>query len=253
MKKDALRILAIAGFSATLAEAMLAHSQANLKVFADTPLRPALIEIAEAFRRDGGHHVDLVFGPSPVILKKLEAGEGADVLIAQPHHIADLIKSGQIIPAEYPVIGRVGLGLAIRADAPAQSIATVEALRQILLKADTLVTNTVVSGDQFVAILERLNIAEVVKPKVVRLPPGPRLYERVIQGTGNDIGAGVITIIKETKGLRLLGPLPAELQSYQAYAAAPMMAAASPAAAKEFIAFLAGPAAKASFSASGVE
>jgi molybdate transport system substrate-binding protein len=110
-----------------------------------------------------------------------------------------------------------------------------------------------VSGDQFVAILERLNIAEVVKPKVVRLPPGPRLYERVIQGTGNDIGAGVITIIKETKGLRLLGPLPAEIQSYQAYAAAPMMTAASPAAAKEFIAFLASPAAKTSLTASGVE
>jgi molybdate transport system substrate-binding protein len=173
-------------------------------------------------------------------------------LIAQPHHIADLIKSGKIVPGEYPVIGRVGLGLAIRADAPAQSIATVEALRQVLLKADTLVTNTVVSGDQFVAILEKLNIAEAVKAKVVRLPPA-QVYERVIQGKGNDIGAGVRTIIKETKGVRLLGPLPAEIQSYQAYAAAPMTAAASPAAAKGFIAFLASPAAKASFSVSGVE
>ena len=176
-----------------------------------------------------------------------------DVLIAQPDHIADLIQSKRVVPGEYLVIGRVGLGLAVRADAPNQSIATVEALRQVLLHADTLVTNTVVSGDQFVTILETLNIAEVVNAKMVRLPPGPRLYESVIQGKGNEIGAGVITIIKETNGIRLLGPLPAEIQSYQAYATAPMTAAASPAAAKRFVAFLASPAAKASFSATGVE
>jgi len=251
--KETLWTLAIAGLATMLAVSTPAHSQENLKILADTPLRAALIEIGEAFRRDGGQPVDFVFGPSPVILKKLADGEAADVLIAQPQHIADLIKSAKVVPGEYPVIGRVGLGLAVRADAPTHSIATVEALRQVLLHADSLVTNTVVSGDQFVAILERLNIAEVVKAKVVRVPPGPRLYERVIQGKGNDIGAGVITIIKETKGIRLLGPLPAEIQSYQTYAAAPMIAAASPAAAKRFIAFLASPAAKASFSASGVE
>jgi len=251
--KKALCIVAFAGFVALLAAAMPAYSQANLKVLADTPLRAALIKIGEAFRRDSSQQVDFGFDPSPVILKKLADGEAADVLIAQPNHIADLIKSGKIVPGEYPVIGRVGLGLAVRADAPAQSIATVEELRLVLLKADTLVTNTVVSGNQFVTILERLNIAEVVKAKLVRLPPGPELYERVIQGKGNDICAGVTTIIKETKGVRLLGPLPAEIQSYQAYAAAPVIAAASPATAKRFLAFLASPAAKASFSASGVE
>lgn len=228
-----------------------AHSQAKLKVLADTPLRAALIEIGEAFRRDNGQQIDFVFDASPVIRKRLAEGETADVLIAQPDHIAELIESGKIIPGEYPVFGRVGLGLAIRADAPVQSIATVEELRQVLLKADALVTNTVVSGDQFVATLEKLNMPEAVKNKVVRLPGG--VYERVIQGKGNDIGAGVVTIIKETEGVRLLGPLPAEVQSYQAYAAAPMTAAASPATAKKFIAYLASPAAKASFTASGVE
>jgi molybdate transport system substrate-binding protein len=251
--KEGLCTLAIAGFAAMLAVSTPAHSQGKLKVLADSPLRPALIEIGEAFRRDGGQQVDFLFGPSPVILKKLADGEAGDVLIVQPDHIADLIKSGKVAPGEHPVIGRVGLGLAVRADAPAQSIGTVEAFRQVLLKADTLVFNTVVSGKQFAAILERLNIAEAVKAKVVRLPPGPRIYETVIQGNGNDVAAGVIPIIKETKGVRLLGPLPPEVQSYQSYAAAPMTAAASPAAAKRFIAFFASPAAKESFSASGVE
>ena len=195
----------------------------NLTVIADTPLKPALMEIGEAFRPDNGRQVDFVFGPSPVILKKVADGEAVDVLIIQPDHAADLIKTGKVVRGEHPMIGRVGLGLAARADAPPQGIATVEALRQVLLKADTLVFNTVASGNQFAAVLERLNIAEAVKAKVVRLPPGPRIYDRIIQGKGNDI------------------------------AAAPMTATASPVAANRFIAFLTSPAAKASFSANGVE
>lgn len=251
MKKAART--AVAGLVAVLAASSPACAQANLKVFADTPLRAALIQIGEAFRRGGGPQVDFVFGPSPVILKKLADGEATDVLIAQPHHIAELIKSGKIAPGDYPVLGRVGLGLAVRADALPQRIDTVEALREVLLKADTLVTNTIIPGDLFVGVLERLSIAERVKGKLVRLPPGPALYERVIRGTGNDITAGIFTILKETKGLRVLGPLPADVQPYQHYAAAPLTAAASPAAAKGFVAFLATSAAKAAFAASGVE
>jgi molybdate transport system substrate-binding protein len=250
-----MRVFTVASiwFAAMLAVSMPTHSQGILKVLADTPLRPALIEIGEAFRRGSRQQVDFVFDSSPVILKRVADGEVADVLIVQPDHVADLIKSGTLVPGEHPAIGRVGLGLAARADALPQSVATVEALREVLLKADTLLFNTVVSGDQFAAVLERLNLADAVKAKVVRLPAGPAIYERVIQGKGNDIAAGVIPIINETKGVRLIGALPAELQSYQVYVAAPMTAAASPEAAKRFIAFLTSPAGKASFSANGVQ
>lgn len=242
-----------AAVAALVAVSTPAHPQANVRVFADTPLRAALVHIGEAFHRDGGPQVEFVFGPSAVVLKRIADGEAADVLIAQPQHIAGLVKSGKVVPGDYPVLGRVGLGLAVRADAPPQRIDTVEALREVLLKADTLVTNTIVPGDLFVGVLERLNILELVKAKLVRLPPGPALYERVIRGKGNDVTAGIITILNETRGLRVLGPLPADLQPYQPYAAAPMTGAPAPAAARRFVAFLATPTAKEAFTASGVE
>ena len=238
---------------AILAASMPAHLQGRLKVLADSPLRPALVEIGEAFRRDSGQHVDFVFDSSPAILKLLADGEVADLVIVQPDHVAGLIQSGRVVPGDYPVIAQVGLGLAVRADAPPRSIATVAALRETLLNVDTLLFNTVVSGDQFAALLERLNLAEAVKSKVVRLPPGPAIYDRVIRGKGNDIAAGVIPIIKETKGIRLIGPLPAELQTYQTYAAALMTATAAPGAAKRFAAFLTTATSKASFSAYGAQ
>lgn len=229
------------------------RAQEKIKVLGDNPLRPALVEIGEAFRRDSGRHVEFVFGPSPVIHKKVADGETADVLIIQPDFVAALIKSGKVVPGEHPVIGRVGIGLAGRADAPVRDVGTVEAFRQVLLNADSLIFNTVASGNHFATVLERLGIAESVKAKVVRLPPGAGAYERVIQGKGNDLAVGTIPIINATKGVWLIGPLPPEFQSYLVYAAAPMTGAASPQMAKTFIAFLASPAARALFAANGVE
>lgn len=230
-----------------------ARAQEKIKVLSDNPLRPALIAIGEAFRRNSGHQAEFVFGPSPVVHKKVADGETADVLIIQPDFVAELIKSGKVVPGEHPVIGRVGIGLAARAETPARDISTTEALKQVLLNADSLIFNTVASGNHCAAVLERLSIAESVKAKVVRVPPGPAVYERVVQGKGNDIAVGTIPLINVAKGVRLIGPLPAELQSYLVYAAAPMSAAASPQTAKAFIAFLASLAAKSIFAANGVE
>jgi molybdate transport system substrate-binding protein len=53
--------------------------------------------------------------------------------------------------------------------------------------------------------------------------------------------------------LRLVGPLPAEAQNYTRYTAAVMAGAPSANAAQEFVRYLGTPAAKAAFSAAGIE
>ncbi len=228
------------------------RAQEKIKVMSDGPLRPAFEQITEAFRRETGNQLEFVFGTSPVVHKKVADGEVADVLIIQPNFVAELVKAGKVVSGEHPVVGRVGFGLAVRADAPARDISTTEAFKQTLLNADSLIFNNVASGNYFAKVLERLGIAEAVKVKVIRLDP-IAVNERVIQGKGTDIGVGVIPLINTTKGLRLLGPLPTEIQSYIVYVAAPMTSSTSPQAGRAFIKFLASPAAKAAFAANGVE
>ena len=229
-----------------------ARAQGRVKVMSDGPLRPALEQIAEAFRRETGTQVEFIFATSPVLHKKIADGETADVLIIQPNLVTELVKAGKVRPGEHSVVGRVGFGLAVRADAPAQDVSTTDAFKRTLLNADALVFNNVASGNYFATMLERLGIAEAVKAKVIRLDPSA-VNDRVLQGKGNDIGVGVIPLINTTKGLRLLGPLPAEGQSHILYAAAPMTSSTSPLAGTAFINFLASPAAKAAFAARGVE
>ena len=194
---------------------------AEIKVLSDGPLEPALTKVAETFRRESNHTLTFEYGLSPVIHKKVLDGEVADIVLIQPNFIDELVKAGKLLPAQYPVIGRVGVGLFTRADATAPNISTPEALKHALLSADALVFSTVAAGNYFATVLERLGISEEVKGKITRGSPADVIM-RVVQGKGDDIGVGTMTLIPLDKRLKLIGPLPRDLQSYLVYAAAIM-------------------------------
>jgi molybdate transport system substrate-binding protein len=249
MMENIVRRALIACFAVLAAGAAQA---ATLKVLCDGPLAPALPAVGEAFRKKTGHQVEFAFAPSPVIHKRIMEGESADVVIVQPNFLAELAAKGKVDPGDHPAFGRVGIGIAARADAPARDIKTADALKQVLQRADTIVFNNVASGNEFAKLLERLGIAEEVKAKVVRTDPA-QTFERVLAGSGDDLAVGTITLIRADKKLKLIGALPAELQGYIQYAAVPMTGAPNAKAAVEFIRFLFSKPVKAQLAAAGVE
>jgi molybdate transport system substrate-binding protein len=229
-----------------------AAQAASIKVLSDGPLAPALPAIGEAFRQKTGNSVEFAFAPSPVIRKRIAGGETADVVIIQPDAIAELAQNGKADPGDHPAFARVGVGLAARADAPSRDTKTPDALKQVLRRADSIVFNNVASGNYFAKVLERLGIADEVKGKIARIGPAD-VFPRILGGTGDDIAVGTITLIRADRRLKLIGALPAELQSYLTYAAVPMTGTPNMKIAIEFIRFLSTPAAKAQLAAAGVE
>lgn len=177
-------------------------------------------------------------------------GEAADVVIVQPDFAEDLTKSGKVSAGDRPIIAHVGVGLGNRKDGPAYDISTVEKFKNTLLGADLLVFNSVKSGQAFANVLERLGIAETLKPKIVRTTPNG-IFEPVLKGTGNDMVAGTIPLIATTPGIKLLGPLPGDLQSTLTYTAVLMVNTSQRDTAEGFIKFLMSPAAKEAFAANG--
>src|SRR5690349_5321874 len=99
-----------------------AAEAATIKVLSDGPLAPALPAVGEAFKKKTGHSIEFVFAASPVIRKRIADGETADVVIIQPDFIAELAQQGKADPGDHPAFARVGIGLAMRADAPARDI-----------------------------------------------------------------------------------------------------------------------------------
>src|SRR5262249_13321018 len=241
--------------SVLLAAALLAFAgttqAAELKVMADAPVGPALSKVSDLYRQETNTQVDLVLAPSPIVKQKIEAGEAADMVIVQPDFVDELAKAGKVRAGARPIIGRVGIGLGTRSDRPAWDISTPEKLKQNLIGVDTLSFNQVQSGNYFATVLERLGIADALKPKIVRTSP-TGIFEPVLKGNGNDVAAGTIPLIVTAPGIRYLGPLPGDLQGYLTYTAVPLTNTQQREVAEAFVKFLTSAGTKNALAANGV-
>ena len=114
--------------------------------------------------------------------------------------------------------------------------------------------NRASSGLYFEGLLKKMGIYEQVEPKSARYATGAEVMEHVLKGKGKEVGFGPITEILQykEKGLRLIGPLPAEIQNYTSYVAVPMSAGSNKEVAAAFVRFLGGPG-KPLFVAAGID
>ena len=229
---------------------------AEVKVLSGGAVEPGLHKAAELFKKASGHEVKIQFNTTPQIAKRLAEGYVADVVIAPPGALSQHAKDGKVVAADHVNVGKVGAGITIRPGAPVPNVGTSEALKQAVLAADSIVYNTASSGIYLEQMFAKMGIGEQLKAKTTRYANGEQVMEHVIKGKGNEIGLGAITEIKlyEVKGtLKLVGPLPADVQNYTAYSAALSTNAPAPDAGKAFLAFLATPEAKQAFTAAGIE
>lgn len=97
-----------------------------------------------------------------------------------------------------------------------------------------------------------MGIAESLKPRIVRTSPNG-IFEPVLKGKGNDIAAGTIPLIATTPGIKVLGPLPGDLQHYLIYTAVVLPNTRQRETAESFINFLTSSKAKDTFTANGVD
>jgi ABC-type Fe3+ transport system substrate-binding protein len=103
-------------------------------------------------------------------------------------------------------------------------------------------------------MLKKIGVFDQIENKLVRLWDGTAVMRHLIEGKANEFGFGGITDILgyRDQGLRLVGPLPAEIQNYASYSAAVIAAAPNPDAAKAFMAYLASADGRALFAANGI-
>ena len=183
----------------------------------------------------------------------MEGSPAFDVVIAPPAVIADFAATGKLTDARAHV-GRVGMGVAVRGGAPLPDMSTPEALRRSVLGAQSLVFNRASTGLYLEGLLRKMDVYAQVESKTTRYPDGAAVMEHVIRGTGNEIGFGAITeiLLYQGKGLTFVGPVPAEVQNYTSYTAAPLASGTQQALAQQLVAFLSGPVGKPLFVAAGV-
>src|SRR5882672_3762450 len=227
---------------------------AEITVLSGGAVEPGLNAAAAAFQKETGNTVKLTYNTTPQIQKRVGAGETFDVVIAPPAAMKEFAAAGKADEGGINV-GGVGMGVVVRPGAPVPDIANAEAIKRAVVEAESVVFNRASSGIYFENLLKKMGVYEQIEPKTARYVTGAEVMEHLLKGKGKEVGFGPITEILQykDKGLRLVGPLPADIQNYTAYVAAPMSASGNKAAAQAFVKFLGGPVGKPLFVAAGVE
>src|SRR5712692_10341778 len=229
---------------------------ADIRVLSAGAVEPGLVKVADQFRRETSNRVRIqYFAATPQLERRLAVGEPADVLVAPAGLMNDQLRRGKVDAEAHTFIGRVAVGVTVRAGAPDPDIATLDRFKQSLLGADSIVYNHASAGLYLEKLLDLLGIAEQLKTKTTRYLSSAQVLEHIIGGKGNEIGFATITEIRqfEPKGLRLVGPLPEQVQNSTAYSAAVITEAPEVEVARDFVRFIGTPAAKAFFSAAGID
>ncbi len=231
-----------------------AGSAAEIKILAAGGMQPGLNAAAQVFRDKTGVEAKFSYEPPVDLGKRVAGGEAADIVVSSPPVIADLTKTGKVLADGQIHLGRVGVGVVVREGVPLPDVASTQALKGSLIDAEAVVYNTASSGTYIDGMLKKIGVFDQIQGKLVRLWDGTAVMHHLMEGRAKEFGFGGITdiLLYRDRGLRLVGPLPAEIQNYANYSAAVIAAAPNADGAKAFMTYLASPDGRALFLANGI-
>lgn len=155
-------------------------------------------------------------------------------------------------PSTSLTIARAGLGIAVKAGAKKPDIRTVEGFKQALLKTKSIAYTTAgQSGIAFAAVIEKLGIADQIKAKAKTIPGGPT-GALIVSGDAT-MAVQLIPELKAVKGVSVVGPFPAELQTYVVLTGGIGAQSPNPAAAQQLLQYLTSPKALPTIKAKGLQ
>lgn len=241
-------VSALAGATPSAASEIKVLSTVALKAALDEDLLPQLARSVE-------HKVTIRYDAAAALKKAIDGGESFDLAILVPGGIDDLIKQGKVEASSRTDLARVGVGVAVRTGAAKPDISTADAFKRTLLDAKSIAYGDPALGGAssvyFANLLQRLGIAEEMKPKT-KLTPSGEGAKAVADGAA-ELGVGQISEIVPVRGAELAGPFPAEYQVYTVFTAGVAAKPTDAAATRSLLKFLTTPAAAQVFKARGLD
>jgi molybdate transport system substrate-binding protein len=228
----------------------------ELKVFSTIAVQGALEALVPQFEKDNGYRLDIAWNTAPVLVKRLQGGETADVLILNRVGMDTMAREKRVQPGSEVTLASSATALAVKAGAPRPDISTPEALKRTLLSVRAISYSDPAaggaSGIYFAKLLERLGIAGEVNAKT-KYPPAAGLCGDLLASGEVDLAVQQKPELLQVAGIEILGLLPGDLHMVTVFVACVEASSAEPAAGKALIDFLQSPASAAVFHAKGLD
>jgi molybdate transport system substrate-binding protein len=238
MAAKTIRILACMG-----AFYLSAVHAADVVVMSTGAVKAPFTQATDQWMKDTGNTVNASFNTAGDLRKKLASGVRGDIVIIPVENFAALERDGIVLPGTRRDLGAVSMGAAVKEGAPVPDISTVDALKSTLRSAKTVTymdPERGSSGKYFdTVVLPRLGMRDEVRAKT-KLGEGGSTADKVASGEA-DIAFQNVSELMTVKGVKVVGLLPAELQSPIVYSGGVMKDAKNPQEAQQLLDYLASP------------
>jgi molybdate transport system substrate-binding protein len=230
-----------------------AAQQGAVHVLASNGMKAVVEELRPRCERAIGHALAIEYNSTTALMQKIDAGTPFDVVILTSEGVDQLVKEARLGAGTRADFARSGIGLAVRAGAAKPNIGTAAELKRTLQSAASIAYAKDGASRPYIdKMLERLGLADEMKPKALLTQGSGPAMESVASGHT----AIVMTLMSEllpVHGIDVVGPLPAELQSYVLFGAGVSVHVSQPEGATALIAFLGSPDAAPVYKAKGME
>lgn len=230
-------------------------SAADLKIFSTMGVQLPLEELVAKFEKATGHKLAVTWATAAVLVRRIQAGESADLYILTKQSLEGLAKDGKASTGPDATFASSGMAVVVKAGAPKPDISTAAAFKQALVNARSIAYSDPAvggaSGVYFAKLLDRLGIADVMKAKTKHPPPSGLAGALVVSGEA-ELAVQQEPEVMSVKGVDVVGPLPAEINNITTYAAGLAVGTKQADAASALVKYLHTPEAAAVFKAKGL-
>jgi molybdate transport system substrate-binding protein len=209
-----------------------------MRVLSSLAIKEAYLELQPQFEKQSGHKVQTEWLGMVDIMKRVKAGETADVVIASQKALGELKGLGKV--QAVVDLARSGVAVAVKKGAKRPDIDSAEAVKRALRAARSIAYSSGPSGVYLVELFQKWGIAEELKAKSTQTPPGTAVGPLIARGEA-EIGFQQMSELLPTAGIDILGPLPAEIQVITVFSGDVHIAAKEPESARAWLACLTSP------------
>ena len=247
---------AAAVFAGGLMALALGVAQTTITVFVGGAMTEPLQEAGAAFVRSSGERIVYVSDTTGALLKRLAAGERADLVVVAAPAMDTLVKENRVVAATRVDLARALIGVAVRAGAASPDLSTPDTFKAALLRArsvsyvDPAAGGT--SGTYIEGLLTRMGIADAMKARIVYRLLGSAVADAVANGEA-ELGITFTSELQQNKGVKVAGTLPAAIQLPTIYSAAVVTGAGSGDRARALLRDLSGAEWRATLTKAGLE
>ena len=234
----------------------LALAQTELRVLVGGAVTAPVKEAGAAFTRASGNTLVYVSDTTGALQKRLAGGDKADVVVLAGPGMDSLVKERLVVADSRIDLARALIGVGVRAGAASPDLSTPETFKAALLKARSVSyvnpASGGTSGTYFEGLLQRMGIADAMKPKIVYRTQGSEVADAVARGDA-ELGISFTSELAPNKGVKVAGTLPAAIQLPTIYSAAVAAASGHGDAARAFLRTLAGAEGRTALTKAGLE